>query len=58
VVVSGAMAEPSLLLLQPGEKVQFERMGYFCADPVESKPGQPIFNRTVTLKDSWQAINK
>lgn len=58
VVVSGAMAEPSLLLLQPGEKVQFERLGYFCADPIESKPGQPIFNRTVTLKDSWQAMSK
>lgn len=58
VVVSGAMAEPSLLQLQPGEKVQFERLGYFCADHVESKPGQPIFNRTVTLKDSWQTINK
>ncbi|EKD35421.1 MAG: hypothetical protein ACD_75C01916G0001 [uncultured bacterium] len=55
VVVDSAMAEPSLIEVQPGEKVQFERMGYFCADPVESKIGRPIFNRTVTLKDSWQA---
>ena len=55
VVVNAAMAEPSLIDVQPGEKVQFERMGYFCADPVESKIGRPIFNRTVTLKDSWQA---
>lgn len=58
VVVHRAMAEPSLIEVQPGEKMQFERMGYFCADPVESKIGQPIFNRTVTLKDSWQPHGK
>ncbi len=58
VVVDAAMAEQSLLHLQPGEKVQFERLGYFCADPVESRPGQPIFNRTVTLRDSWQGNTK
>ncbi|HBG18943.1 MAG TPA: glutamine--tRNA ligase [Desulfobulbaceae bacterium] len=57
VVVNAAMAEPSLQQLQPGEKVQFERLGYFCADPVESRSGQPIFNRTVTLRDSWQGNN-
>ena len=58
VVVNAAMAEPALLRLQPGEKVQFERLGYFSADPVESRPGQPVFNRTVTLRDSWQGNNK
>ncbi len=53
VVVSCAIAEPSLAKLQPGETVQFERQGYFCADPVESTAGTPVFNRTVTLRDSW-----
>ncbi len=55
VVVSCAIAEPSLAKLQPGETVQFERQGYFCADPVESTAGNPVFNRTVTLRDSWES---
>jgi glutaminyl-tRNA synthetase len=55
IVISRAIAEPSLAEIQPGETVQFERQGYFCADPVESKTGSPIFNRTVTLKDSWES---
>lgn len=38
---------------QPDDKFQFERHGYFVADRVDSKPGQPVFNRIVTLKDSW-----
>jgi len=38
-----------------GETVQFERLGYFCADP-DSKPGRPVFNRTLTLKDTWVKI--
>jgi glutaminyl-tRNA synthetase len=54
VVVDSAMAEPSLIALHPGDKVQFERLGYFCADHVESQIGRPVFNRTVTLKDSWE----
>lgn len=58
VVIDAAMAEPSLMQMKPGESVQFERMGYFCADSLESKIGAPIFNRTVTLRDSWQANNK
>lgn len=45
--------EPSLATARPGERFQFERTGYFCADEIDSKPGAPIFNRTVTLKDSW-----
>ena len=38
---------------QPDEKFQFERHGYFVADRVDSQPGQPVFNRIVTLRDSW-----
>jgi glutaminyl-tRNA synthetase len=48
-----AQAEPALLEAAPGERFQFERLGYFCADTQSSKPGAPVFNRTVTLKDSW-----
>lgn len=55
IVIVGAIAEPCLAQLQPGETVQFERQGYFCADPVESTAGKPVFNRTVTLRDSWDS---
>ncbi len=48
-----ALVEPSLLAAAPGDAYQFERIGYFAADP-DSKPGAPVFNRTVTLKDSWK----
>ncbi len=58
VVVSDAIAEPSLLELHPGDKIQFERLGYFCADYIESQIGCPVFNRTVTLKDSWETGRK
>jgi len=51
--VTRAKVEPSLLALPPGTQVQFERIGYFCADSKDSAPGKPVFNRTVTLKDSW-----
>jgi glutaminyl-tRNA synthetase len=44
--------EPSLAAAMPGERFQFERLGYFAVDP-DSAPGAPVFNRTVTLKDSW-----
>jgi glutaminyl-tRNA synthetase len=47
--------EPSLALPAPGTRYQFERQGYFCADP-DSRPGAPVFNRTVTLKDAWAKI--
>ena len=52
-----AMAEPALADAQPGERYQFERLGYFCADP-DSGPGKPIFNRTTTLRDSWARISR
>jgi glutaminyl-tRNA synthetase len=51
--LEGCMLEPSLLRAQPGDQFQFERQGYFCADIIASKPGFPVFNRTVSLKDSW-----
>jgi glutaminyl-tRNA synthetase len=49
--------EQSLSEAKPGERFQFERIGYFCVDP-DSRPGQPVFNRTVTLKDEWAKIMK
>jgi len=57
-VLDNCMLEPSLAQAQPGEHFQFERNGYFCADLVNSRPGAPVFNRTVTLKDSWIKIDK
>lgn len=51
-VVAAAMAEPSLAAAKPGERFQFIRKGYFCVDK-DSPSGKPVFNRTVTLKDSW-----
>jgi len=55
VVLAGAMVEPSLADLPVGETVQFERLGYFAADP-DSSPGRPVFNRTLTLKDTWAKV--
>jgi glutaminyl-tRNA synthetase len=50
--------EPSLAAAVPGSRHQFERLGYFCADPEDSRPGVPVFNRTVTLKDAWARIER
>ena len=52
-VVSNAKIEPSLADANPGQRFQFERLGYFTVDP-DSKPGAIVFNRTVTLRDSWK----
>jgi glutaminyl-tRNA synthetase len=49
--------EPSLTATAPGEKFQFERTGYFCTDP-DSTPEAPVFNRTVTLKDTWAKMEQ
>ena len=49
--------EPSLKEAKAGDKFQFERVGYFCVD-TDSTPEHPVFNRTVTLKDSWAKMNK
>ncbi|NUN09715.1 MAG: glutamine--tRNA ligase/YqeY domain fusion protein [Ignavibacteriaceae bacterium] len=53
VIVSNALVEPSLADAKSGMNYQFERTGYFCLDSKNSKPGALVFNRTVTLKDSW-----
>ncbi|GAB6051536.1 glutamine--tRNA ligase/YqeY domain fusion protein [Magnetospira thiophila] len=55
VVQTTARVEPSLAEMKVGEVVQFERQGYFCADP-DSRPGHLVFNRTVGLRDSWAKI--
>jgi glutaminyl-tRNA synthetase len=54
-VLAGCLVEPSLAQVPVGETVQFERLGYFCPDP-DSRPGHPVFNRTLTLKDTWVKI--
>ncbi len=54
-VLSGCQLEPALGGLPAGTVVQFERLGYFCADP-ETTPERPVFNRTVTLRDTWARI--
>ena len=56
--VSEALLEPSLKDAKPGERFQFERLGYFFADPIDSKSGHSVFNRTVTLRDTWEKIEK
>ena len=56
-VLTNCCLEPSLAGAQPGDKFQFERTGYFCVDP-DSTPAKPVFNRTVTLKDTWAKIEK
>jgi glutaminyl-tRNA synthetase len=56
-VLKDCFIEPSLADAKPGDKFQFERNGYFCVDP-DSAPGKPVFNRTVTLKDTWAKIEK
>jgi glutaminyl-tRNA synthetase len=53
--LTGCRVEPSLAQAAPGTRFQFERLGYFCVDP-DSRPGAPVFNRTVTLKDTWAKI--
>lgn len=56
-VLTDAKLEPSLAAAPVARPVQFERLGYFCPDP-ETTPEQPIFNRTVTLRDTWARIRK
>jgi len=56
-VLRSGKVEPSLASAAIGSRYQFERVGYFCVDP-DSKPGRPVFNRTVALKDTWAKIEK
>jgi len=57
-VLAGCKLEPMLGTALPGARYQFERVGYFCVDTIDSKPGAPVFNRTVTLKDTWAKIEQ
>jgi len=56
-VLSPCYVEPSLAQVAELEKFQFERQGYFCVDP-DSAPGRPVFNRTVSLRDTWAKIEQ
>ena len=56
-VLTGAILEPAAADTPAGETVQFERLGYFCGDP-DSVAGRPVFNRTVTLKDTWAKLQQ
>ena len=56
-IISHPKLEPSLASAKPGDRYQFERLGYFCVDP-DSKPGALVFNRTVPLRDTWAKIEK
>ena len=54
--LTSCRVEPSLADASPGAHYQFERQGYFCVDSVDSRPGALVFNRTVSLRDSWAKI--
>ncbi|HEY6273679.1 MAG TPA: glutamine--tRNA ligase/YqeY domain fusion protein [Terriglobales bacterium] len=56
-IISPAKLEPSLGTTQAGDRYQFERLGYFCADP-DTAPGRLVFNRTVALRDTWAKVEK
>jgi glutaminyl-tRNA synthetase len=55
VVANGSFVESTLAAAAPGDRFQFERLGYFCVDP-DSRPGALVFNRTLTLRDSWAKL--
>ena len=57
-VLTGCQLEPVLAGAEPGNRYQFERLGYFCVDNVDSTPERLVFNRTITLRDSWAKIAK
>ncbi|MCK6556378.1 glutamine--tRNA ligase/YqeY domain fusion protein [Candidatus Binatia bacterium] len=57
-ILRGCKLEPSLAAAKPGDRVQFERQGYFFVDPKLSAPDAPVFNRIVGLKDTWAKIEK
>ena len=57
-VLTDCQVEPGLADAAPGSRYQFERQGYFCVDTGDSRPGAPVFNRTVSLRDSWARIEQ
>jgi len=54
--IDKALVEPGLATAEPGDAFQFERLGYFVVDAVDSEPGRPVFNRVVTLRDTWAKV--
>jgi glutaminyl-tRNA synthetase len=56
-IISQAFVEPALMEAKLGDRFQFTRLGYFCVDP-DSKDTEMVFNRTVTLKDTWAKEQK
>jgi len=57
-IVPGAKLEPALIGAGAGQRFQFERLGYFAVDPKHSEPGRPVFNRVVTLRDTWARVEQ
>jgi glutaminyl-tRNA synthetase len=57
-ILTSCRVEPGLARAKPESRYQFERLGYFCVDSVDSHEGALVFNRTVTLRDSWAKIEK
>ncbi|MBI5368581.1 MAG: glutamine--tRNA ligase/YqeY domain fusion protein [Planctomycetes bacterium] len=55
-VLTGARAEAAVGAASPGTRFQFERRGFYFADPIDSRPGAPVFNRIVALRDSWAKV--
>jgi glutaminyl-tRNA synthetase len=55
-VLAGCQLEPALRTLEPGTVLQFERLGYFVADMIEHGSARPVYNRIVTLRDSWAKL--
>jgi glutaminyl-tRNA synthetase len=58
VTLTACKLEPSLATARVGQPLQFERLGYFCLDAKDSRPQRLVFNRSVTLRDSWAKIEK
>ena len=56
-ILTGCMLEPALAKAPIGGTLQFERLGYYCADP-DGTPGQPVFNRTIGLRDTWAKVQR
>ncbi len=57
-VITDAMVEPSMAAAEPGSRWQLERVGYFMVDPLDSRPGALVLNRTVMLRDSWRSAEE
>lgn len=57
-IIKGCKMEPSLIEALPGDSFQFMRKGYFCADSVDSEKGAPVFNRTVSMRDTWAKLQR